>query len=312
MLAAIGKIYVALVLVLAALGLLGLLLFFVSSREREIAIRVALGAERRNIRSLIVREAALLTGAGMLVGLPASYLMIRSFSALVYGVSPALAGPVLGALAVLGTVAVLAALVQCIAPAVSRPKRPCERINRAARVLMKAYNTSRANRFLMRVYISGGKSSARIASYLTKALRHKGFEIAPQFQSGEDIQARLLPLIREADAFIVVVGERDERSEWLEREWFEILEQTSDRTKNLIPLVLGKAEPPNFLKNWQALRLSLPAGGAQLDELVDTIANLIEKKEIRLATPGKADLAARERRLNAIEATARRLKSLGM
>ena len=111
LLAAIAKIYVVLVLVLAALGLVGLLLFFVSSREKEIAIRIALGAERGSIRSLIAREAALLTGTGMLIGLPASYVVVHSFSTVVVGVSPMLIGAALSAVAVLGVVAILAILV---------------------------------------------------------------------------------------------------------------------------------------------------------------------------------------------------------
>lgn len=110
LLAGIGKIYVFLVLVLVALGLVGLLLFFVSSREREIAIRVALGAERRDIKFLVAREAAWLTGTGMLVGLPFSYAVIHGISGLVYGVSPTLMEPVLFSLLILSAVAILAIL----------------------------------------------------------------------------------------------------------------------------------------------------------------------------------------------------------
>jgi len=160
----------------------------------------------------------------------------------------------------------------------------------------------------MRIYISAGKSTARIANSLSKALLGKGFAVVPRAEAGDDVR----PLMRDADSFVVLVGERDERSEWREREWFEILEQASDRTKNLIPLLVGKAEPPNFLKNWQALRMNSPASGKHWDKLIETIAGLLEAKEIRLAIPRKADLVARERRLDAIEANARRLKSLGM
>lgn len=143
----------------------------------------------------------------------------------------------------------------------------------------------------MRIYISAGKSTARIANSLSKALLGKGFAVVPRVGAGEDVR----PPIRDAGAFIVLVGERDERSEWLEREWFEILEQASDRTKNLIPLLVGKAEPPHFLKNWQALRMNSAAAGTQWDKLIETIAGLLEAKEIRLAVPRKADLVARER-----------------
>jgi putative ABC transport system permease protein len=111
LLAAIGKIYVSLVLVLTALGLAGLLLFFVSSREKEIAIRVALGAERHDIRSLVASEAAFVTAAGLLVGTPSSYLVVRALSGILYGVSHTLLGPWSASVAVLATAATLAVIV---------------------------------------------------------------------------------------------------------------------------------------------------------------------------------------------------------
>jgi len=91
----------------------------------------------------------------------------------------------------------------------------------------------------MRIYISAGKSTARIANSLSKALLGKDLLLfparRPETMCGPSYATRT-PLS------IVLVGERDERSEWLGREWFEILEQASDRTKNLV----GKAEAPNF------------------------------------------------------------------
>ena len=93
LLAAIGRIYAGLVLVLTALGLIGLLLFFVSSRDKEIAIRVALGAEKHNIRLLVAGEAVFVTAAGLLAGIPASFFVVRTLTALLYGLPPPLLGP---------------------------------------------------------------------------------------------------------------------------------------------------------------------------------------------------------------------------
>jgi predicted permease len=111
LLAVIGKIYVSLVLVLTAFGLVGLLLFFASSREKEIAIRVAVGAERRDIWSLVAREAAFVTAAGLLVGVPTSYLVVRALSGLLYGVPPTLLGPWCGSVVVTAAVATLAMVI---------------------------------------------------------------------------------------------------------------------------------------------------------------------------------------------------------
>jgi predicted permease len=121
LLAVIGRFYVSLVLVLTALGLTGLLLFFVSSREKEIAIRIAVGAERRDIRSLVAREGAFVTAAGLLVGIPASYLVVRALSGLLYGLPPTLLSPWSTSIAIMAAVVALAVLVpmaraSCIDP----------------------------------------------------------------------------------------------------------------------------------------------------------------------------------------------------
>ncbi len=79
--------YALLALLLAAVGLYGLLSYMVGTRQREIGIRLALGAQLRSVRSLVVREGAGLALAGVIVGLAASLAATRVLSALLYGVS---------------------------------------------------------------------------------------------------------------------------------------------------------------------------------------------------------------------------------
>jgi putative ABC transport system permease protein len=75
-------------LLLAAVGIYGVLSFAVSERRQEIGIRIALGARRFDILRLIVGQALALTGAGMLIGLTGSLLLTRFMTNLLYGVSP--------------------------------------------------------------------------------------------------------------------------------------------------------------------------------------------------------------------------------
>jgi predicted permease len=83
---AVGS-YALLALMLAAVGLFGLLSYMVGTRQREIGIRLALGAQIGSVRSLVVREGAVLSAAGVVVGLGAALAATRSLSTLLYGVS---------------------------------------------------------------------------------------------------------------------------------------------------------------------------------------------------------------------------------
>jgi ABC-type antimicrobial peptide transport system permease subunit len=76
-------------LVLAAIGIYGVMAYSVKRRTREIGTRVALGAGRGDIIRLIMREGSVMTGAGVLIGLVAGLMAARSLSAVLYGVPPA-------------------------------------------------------------------------------------------------------------------------------------------------------------------------------------------------------------------------------
>jgi len=75
-------------LALAAVGLYGLLSHIVSRRRREIGVRVALGAQPRNILALILRQGAVLVGSGVGLGLVAGLAVSRLLGSLVFGVKP--------------------------------------------------------------------------------------------------------------------------------------------------------------------------------------------------------------------------------
>jgi predicted permease len=75
-------------IVLAAMGLYGLMSFAVSRRTREIGIRMAMGAHRGAVLRMVLRRAMLLTLVAFAMGWPAAWLLARIASSFLYGISP--------------------------------------------------------------------------------------------------------------------------------------------------------------------------------------------------------------------------------
>jgi predicted permease len=76
-------------LLLASIGLYGVVASSVARRTREVGIRMALGARREDVLGLVVREGMVLTGFGLLVGLALAFAASRLLSSLLYGITPA-------------------------------------------------------------------------------------------------------------------------------------------------------------------------------------------------------------------------------
>jgi putative ABC transport system permease protein len=81
-------IFAAVSLVLATIGVYGIVSYSVSLRSREIGIRMALGARRRDVLLPVLRQGALLTLVGLLAGTLGALALTRSLSALLFGVEP--------------------------------------------------------------------------------------------------------------------------------------------------------------------------------------------------------------------------------
>jgi predicted lysophospholipase L1 biosynthesis ABC-type transport system permease subunit len=86
--AAVLSVFAFSAILLAAVGLFGVLAQFVARRTQEIGIRMAVGADRRNIATLVAWKGGLPFLAGLGIGLAASLALTRYLSTLLYGITP--------------------------------------------------------------------------------------------------------------------------------------------------------------------------------------------------------------------------------
>ncbi len=105
----LASVFASMALLLAAIGIYGVVNEMVSQRMHEIGVRLALGADRRRVLGLIVGRGLILTAAGMTIGLVASYGVSRLLESLLFGVTPTDPAAFASVSVMLGLVAFLAA-----------------------------------------------------------------------------------------------------------------------------------------------------------------------------------------------------------
>ena len=105
--------FAGLALLLTAIGIFGVMAQTVMQRTAEIGIRMALGAQRRDVLAMVLRRAALITGVGTLIGVACALVLTRVIETMLYGVHANDPATLSAVAALLGVVA----LVACYLPA---------------------------------------------------------------------------------------------------------------------------------------------------------------------------------------------------
>ncbi len=106
--ASLSAFFGLLATVLASIGLYGVMAYSVARRTREIGIRMALGAEQGNVVWLVLKEVAFMTAIGIVIGLPASYVLGRLVESQLFGLAPYDPFTLVGATGILIVIALLA------------------------------------------------------------------------------------------------------------------------------------------------------------------------------------------------------------
>jgi predicted permease len=108
---ALCLIFAGLAVLLAAIGIYGVLAYSVSQRTREFGIRVALGAGGRELVGMVVGQGLRMAAFGLAAGAAGAFALTRMMSALLFGVRPSDPAVFLAVAAVLGAVASIASLI---------------------------------------------------------------------------------------------------------------------------------------------------------------------------------------------------------
>jgi putative ABC transport system permease protein len=108
------SLFSLLALILAAVGLYGVLAYSIAQRTREIGIRIALGAQTQNILGSIIRQGFKIVGVGLAIGIAGAIALTRLIQSMLYGVSGTDPVALLTAIGILGRAAFLACLVPAL------------------------------------------------------------------------------------------------------------------------------------------------------------------------------------------------------
>jgi putative ABC transport system permease protein len=103
-------VFAAVAIILAAVGIYGVIAYNVAQRTREIGIRMALGAQRRAMLAMILRQSLTMAAIGIALGLIGAFAATRLLSALLFGIAATDVATYVSVILLLGAAAFLAGL----------------------------------------------------------------------------------------------------------------------------------------------------------------------------------------------------------
>jgi len=104
-------LFAGLALVLASIGIYGVLSYLVGQRTQEIGVRMALGAKQSDVLRMVLEDGARMTLVGIIIGVVAALILTRLMASMLFGVKPTDPVTFVGVAAVLFAVALLACYV---------------------------------------------------------------------------------------------------------------------------------------------------------------------------------------------------------
>jgi hypothetical protein len=161
------------------------------------------------------------------------------------------------------------------------------------------------------VFVSYSHRSQKHAEMLAKALESLGTSVwiaSKEIQAGEPVEKKIFDAIREARLIAFLEDEQSsaDSSRWVQREYMAALEQSwADEGKVLVPILIGKAKPPSFLRHASALRVR----GQKSDwtRAAKLVAKMLSEGRTALKR-SSAPMREQAQRLNLIEREAHALR----
>lgn len=162
------------------------------------------------------------------------------------------------------------------------------------------------------VFISYSTDAKKLAERLAGSLQKEGVATWSDFEYIGPVEGRhdqVQQALDQAKFYLIVVGARNIMQDRQDREWQGALERTwTDPEKRIIPVLVGHAEPPAFLRNWTLLRIE---PGRHESESAKKLAEMIKAYPSPAESRRKSDRLGRDwrKRIRQIESAAQRLKS---